>query len=119
MKRLLLKVVCVAVTCGTVLGGCAAYRSLHVVKQPTPVAAPVKATEPELVDASGATITRMPFRPGVSSVTVENMAKQKGCTGGVGAGLMTPPGPVEVYRMICDNRSVYTARCELRQCKAM
>jgi hypothetical protein len=78
------------------------------------VAAPV-----QLVDASGVPIERVPFRAGVSSVTVEKMAKMQACVGGIGAGLVTPPGPVEVYRMQCDNGKVYMARCELRQCRQM
>ncbi len=82
-------------------------------------AAPVKAAPAQLLDADGVPIERVPFRAGISSVTVENMAKKQGCTGGVGAGLMTEPGPIEVYRMMCDNGKVFRARCELRQCKAM
>jgi hypothetical protein len=74
---------------------------------------------PPLVDDNGAVIERVPFRAGVSSATVETMAKKAGCTGGQGAGLMTPQGPVEVYRMVCDNRTVYKAICELRQCKRL
>ena len=82
-------------------------------------AVPVKTAQAQLVDADGVPIERVPFRAGISSVTVENMAKKQGCSGGVGAGLMTEPGPVEVYRMMCDNGKVFRARCELRQCKAM
>jgi hypothetical protein len=51
------------------------------------------------------------------------MAKQQGCTGGQGAALITQPGPVEVYRMRCEDGKlsgkVFMARCELRQCKQM
>ncbi|MDM5176839.1 hypothetical protein PO883_06460 [Massilia sp. DJPM01] len=111
MKRLLLAVMCVAV-----LGGCSSGRKQKVAARPAPVkmAAPVQAPA---LDAKGQPIAHVPFRPGVSSVTVENMAKKQGCTGGVGAGLMTPPGPVEVYRMVCNNRTIFQAKCELRQCK--
>jgi hypothetical protein len=88
--------------------------------KPAPLPLPVaKAGQPQLVDANGAPIERVPFRAGVSTVTVENMAKQIGCVGGQGAGLVTPPGPVEVYRMICESRRVFTARCEFRQCRAI
>lgn len=82
---------------------------------------PVARTTPQdtVYDASGAVIERIPFRAGVSSVTVENMAKREGCVGGQGAGLMTAPGPVEVYRMICESRRVYVAKCEFRQCKSV
>ena len=66
-------------------------------------------------------IERVPFRAGVSSTTVEKMASQYGCasTTSQGAGLMTPQGPVEIYRMICDSNRVFMARCEFRQCRPM
>ncbi|MQA42630.1 hypothetical protein [Rugamonas aquatica] len=67
----------------------------------------------------GVEIQKVPFRAGVSSATVENLAKQQGCQGGWGAGLVSEPGPVEVYRMTCENGKVFMARCELKQCKAM
>ncbi|WP_338847444.1 hypothetical protein V8J88_01850 [Massilia sp. W12] len=57
------------------------------------------------------------FVAGVSSVTVENMAKKVGCTGGPGAARVSDKGPVEIYRMQCSNGQVFQARCELRQCK--
>ena len=110
MKRWILVITCLAL-----LGGCSHFKRKKVAVQ----AAPVKVQEPQLVDADGVAIERVPFRAGISSATVENMAKKQGCTGGVGAGLMTEPGPVEVYRMICDNGKVFRAKCELRQCKAM
>ena len=110
MKQLL-----VVVACAVLLIGCSGSRAKRVAAQRTPV--PVADTH--LYDANGAVIERVPFRAGISSVTVENMAKQNGCTGGVGAGLMTAQGPVEVYRMLCENGQVYMARCELRQCKKM
>lgn len=108
MKRLLL-----LVSSAVVLTGCA-------MTFPKPVPLPpahAKATEPVLMDANGTPMERIPFRAGVSTVTVETMAKQAGCVGGQGAGLITPQGPVEMYRMMCDNQQVYTARCEFRQCK--
>lgn len=97
------------------LGGCT------LVKREPVVAAPVlKRGEPaQLVDANGVPIERVPFRAGISSATVEKMARGDGCVGGQGAGLVTEPGPVEVYRIMCDNGQVYRARCELRQCKRM
>lgn len=106
MKRLI-----VLMSCAVVLSGCA------VRSGPMPV------WNPALKSASSATagdgIERVAFRTGISSVTVEKMAAANGCKGGQGAGLMTPPGPVEVYRMVCDSRQVYMARCEFRQCKPM
>ncbi len=64
-------------------------------------------------------IQMVEHRGGVSSVTVEKIAKNYGCTGNKGAGLITPQGPVEVYRMACDNGKAFLAKCELRQCSAM
>ncbi|MEJ7804507.1 MAG: hypothetical protein WKG03_01100 [Telluria sp.] len=62
---------------------------------------------------------RTPFRAGVSTVTVEKMAQAQGCVGGQGAGLMTPQGPVEIYRMVCETGQVFMAKCELRQCRTV
>jgi hypothetical protein len=88
---------------------------------PAPVA-PVAPAAPVAAPAAPAVET-IPFRTGVSSATVEKMAKQLGCTGGLGAGLITQPGPVEVYRMRCEDGKlsgkVFMARCELRQCTRM
>lgn len=67
----------------------------------------------------GVEVQKVEFRPGVSSATVEKLAKAEQCRGGQGAGLVTESGPVEVYRMACDDGRVFLARCELRQCKAM
>lgn len=64
-------------------------------------------------------VQKVELRPGVSSTTVERLAKRYGCTGSAGAGLLTAKGPVEVYRMQCDNGKSFTARCELRQCRPM
>jgi hypothetical protein len=99
------------------LGGCTLFKS-KVAPAPAPVTAARPAT-PGLLDPNGTPIERVPFRTGVSSATVEKMAKQQGCTGGQGAGLMTEAGPVEVYRMRCENGKVFMARCELRQCVKM
>ncbi|WP_342119347.1 hypothetical protein [Pseudoduganella sp. OTU4001] len=67
----------------------------------------------------GVEVQKVEFRPGISSATVEKLAKAEQCRGGQGAGLVTEAGPVEVYRMACDNGKVFLARCELRQCKPM
>lgn len=109
MKRLF-----VLVACAVVLGGCASKKPVRTVY------APVKAAPaPDMVDAYGVPIERIAFRAGVSSVTVENMAKAEGCVGGQGAGLTSAPGPVETYRMICSSRRVFLARCEFRQCRSV
>ena len=97
------------------LSGCAMFKSTPL---PAPVAAaPAKAAS-QLVDANGVPIERVPYRVGVSSVTVEQLARQHACSG-QGAGLITEPGPVEVYRLQCSDGKVFMARCELRQCRKM
>jgi hypothetical protein len=98
------------------LGGCSMF---HKPLPPAPGAAPSAAKPAGLVDADGTPIQKLPFRLGVSSNTVEKMAKQQACTGGQGAALITETGPVEVYRMQCDNGKVFMARCEMRQCRQM
>ena len=92
------------------LSACSMFHS-HIA-EPAPTAPPAAARE-------GLVIEKVPFRVGVSSATVEKMARSQSCTGGAGAGLVTQAGPVEVYRMLCDNGKVFMARCELRQCKPM
>jgi hypothetical protein len=67
----------------------------------------------------GTEIQKVEFRPGVSSASVERLAKAAGCEGGLGAGLVSEPGPVEIYRMACSDGRAFKARCELRQCKPM
>lgn len=64
-------------------------------------------------------VQKVEFRSGVSSATVERLAKRYGCEGLGGAGLLTAQGPVEVYRMQCNNGSTFMAQCELRQCRPM
>lgn len=64
-------------------------------------------------------IVKLPFVAGVSTFTVEAIAKRHGCWGGIGAGRITAKGPIEVYRMNCDSGQVFLARCEFRQCKAL
>ncbi len=92
---------------------------------PAPVAMPApvaKAVPPPQTSARAAMpyqLETIPFQAGVSSVTVENLAKKVGCRGGQGAGLITEKGPVEIYRMLCDNGTAFLARCEFRQCKQM
>lgn len=85
---------------------------------PTLPAAPVASRIAEQ-NSENTTIQTVEFQVGVSSVTVEKMAKEAGCQGGKGASLLTTQGPVEVYRMRCDSGKTYMAKCELRQCSAM
>jgi hypothetical protein len=77
------------------------------------------AQAPKRVMANGVEVQTVDFRPGISSATVERMARDASCQGGTGAGLVSETGPVEIYRMKCDNGNVFMARCELRQCKPM
>lgn len=70
-------------------------------------------------EAGSVVVQKVEFKPGVSSATVERLAKQAGCAGSSGAGLVTEKGPVEVYRMQCDNGVNFLARCELRQCRPL
>lgn len=87
--------------------------------QPTQVAVAPKPAKVNPLLVNGVEVQRVDFRPGISSATVEKLAKAEQCRGGQGAGLVTEVGPVEVYRMACDNGKVFLARCELRQCKPM
>jgi len=56
------------------------------------------------------------FILGVSSNTVEKLARQSGCESAQGAGLISEPGPLETYSVQCRDGRVFLARCELRQC---
>ena len=105
----------VMICLAAMLGGCASHKT----RLPAPAAAPVVRQAAGPADADGTPIQKLPFRLGVSSNTVEKMAKQQACTGGQGAGLVTEPGPIEVYRMQCDNGKVFMARCDMRQCRQM
>lgn len=102
MKRTLLVI-------AILLSGCSMFKT-KMAPEPVVAARPGSTETP---------IQAIPFVTGVSSVTVENLAKAQSCRGGQGAGLVTPAGPVEVYRMRCDNGQVFMARCELRQCRQM
>ena len=107
MKRLAL-----LAACTLTLGACS------MLKTPMPVA-PLTTIAPVAPMAPAQPIERIPFRQGISSVTVEKLGKQQACASDEGAGLLTAPGPIEVYRMVCRSGKVFMARCELRQCRAM
>ena len=111
---------------GLLLNGCYGSRSRVTGLDQARAAVPAKPRAVQLasdgtpeVKSEGVVIEKLAFRAGKSSATVEKMAKKQACSGGVGAGLVTSPGPVEVYRMVCDNGKVFLAKCELRQCKPM
>ena len=110
MKRSLL-----LVSCAVALSACSMFKT----KMPPAPPAPAKPAVAQLLDENGVPIERIAFRPGVSSVTVERLGKLRSCISSEGAGLVTEPGPVEVYRMVCEGGKVFMARCELRQCTAM
>lgn len=90
------------------LGGCSALGSRVDLSEPA------VAPSPDVVE-----IQRVPFKVGVSSATVEQLARAQACASEQGAGLITEPGPIEVYRMQCQDGKVFMARCELRQCRKM
>lgn len=116
MKRLPAAMVCTAFL-AALLGGCSHF---HRSASSTPGTAHVAPAGPAgPMEPDGTPIQKLPFRLGVSSNTVEKLARQQACSGGQGAGLVTERGPVEVYRMQCDNGKVFMARCELRQCRQM
>ena len=96
------------------LGGCSALHGRMPAQAPEMQVEPVYRAEADKVE-----IQKIPFHTGVSSATVERMARDQACTGGQGASLITEPGPVEVYRMQCADGKVFMARCELRQCRKM
>jgi hypothetical protein len=75
--------------------------------------------EPGRSDIAAIKIEKVAFRLGLSSSTVEKLAKQQGCSSRMGAGLITDSGPVEIYRINCQDGRLFLARCELRQCNIM
>jgi hypothetical protein len=53
---------------------------------------------------------------GKHSYAVEKMAGAAGCNGGSGAYLTTESGPIEDYRIDCEDGATYLARCEYGTC---
>ena len=96
------------IAAAVLLGGCA------VAGGGVDLSEPVVTPSPDVVE-----IQRVPFKVGVSSATVEKLARAQACASEQGAGLITEPGPIEVYRMRCQDGKVFMARCELRQCRKM
>ena len=99
------------------LAGCAALPGMFggeraaADAEPIAAAAAPAAAEPQ--------IQTIPFQAGVSSMTVEKLALKYGCSARKGAARITDKGPVEVYRMACDDERVLLLKCELRQCQMM
>lgn len=128
MNRILLMLsvmALVAVTgCSAISPGSREQIGARAIVQPqATVSAAASNRNPDLVvvnDGAGTVvIKKVEFRQGISSATVERLGKRAGCTGNAGAGLVTEKGPVEVYRMQCDNGTSFLAKCEFRQCKPM
>jgi hypothetical protein len=125
MKRLLLSVLPVLM-----LGACSYLPFNHDKEQQdeaarraasarTPALSVLASDGSKRVLVEGVEIEKVAFRAGVSSATVERMGRNASCKSGPGAGLVSEPGPVEVYRIACDSGKTYMARCELRQCKPL
>ena len=99
------------------LAGCAALPGMFGGEHPAAAAPlPLAAAAPAAAEPQ---IQTIPFLAGVSSMTVEKLALKYGCTASKGAARITDKGPVEVYRMACDDERILLVKCELRQCKAM
>lgn len=99
------------------VAGCAALPGMLAGERPAADAAPLAvAAAPAPAEPQ---IQTIPFQAGVSSMTVEKLAQKYGCSGRKGAARITDQGPVEVYRMACDDERVLLVKCELRQCKMM
>jgi hypothetical protein len=120
------RMVLMAVTAAIIVAGCGAVapkdQALPITQAGAKGAAAPSRNAGTIVinDAAGtAEVQKVEFRSGVSSSTVERIAKAAGCTGREGAGLVTEKGPVEIYRIQCENGKTFMARCELRQCKPM
>lgn len=103
-----------------------------------PVAAPVAATpapapvanfvaEPKVVKMTTtpapttdkSTLQLIEFQIGVSSHSVERLAKERSCGTTKGAGLVSPKGARELYKVQCTDGRVLMATCELRQCSVV
>lgn len=99
------------------VAGCAALQRMSAGDRPA-AAAPTLSAAAAPASAEPQ-IQTIPFQAGVSSMTVEKLALQYGCSAKKGAARITEKGPVEVYRIACDDERTLLVKCELRQCKAM
>lgn len=96
---------------------------------PAPAPAPVAnfVAEPKVVNVTTApapsteksTLQLIEFQIGVSSHSVERLAKERSCGTTKGAGLVSPKGARELYKVQCTDGRVLMATCELRQCSVI
>ncbi|WP_395006761.1 hypothetical protein [Undibacterium sp.] len=116
MLRLFISFTTIIVLSSGILTACASVKSFSLLGNSTNAPKPVvKSQQAPASEASK--IERVPFELGISSVTVERMAKKSNCQSTKGAGLLHKKGPVEVYRVLCEDGREIKARCEMRQCE--
>ena len=120
MKRIMSISICLAPLLLVACAGSAptARESARAERQGVPRTAPERNVVRVTDDGGTVAVEKLPFRSGISSATVEKLARSAGCSGQA-AGLISEKGPVEVYRMQCDDGRVFMARCEFRQCRPM
>jgi len=109
-------------TMATLLSGCASMSGVagnETAAAPQHTGSAAKNATRVQDDTGSVVIQQVEYRSGVSSATVERLARRFGCEGTNGAGLITEKGVVEVYRMRCENGTTFLAQCELRQCRPM
>jgi hypothetical protein len=99
----------VLLLCVSTLNAC---KSINL-KEPVKANLSSQSTEEKVV------IEKIQNNPGVSSTTVERLAIKNQCEPIELVNLLTPRGPVEIYRATCSNGKIIMARCELRQCTIM
>ena len=116
MLRLITLFTTIIVLSSGLLTACSSIKMFSSSEKNTSVAKPVVMQQPTPANEIGK-IERVPFELGVSSVTVERMAKQNNCQSEKGAGLLHKKGPIEVYRVMCEDGREIKARCDMRQCE--
>ena len=96
--------------------GLNACKSINL-KEPVPVKANPTATVQS--SENNVVIEKIQNNPGISSTTVERLAIKNQCEPTEIVSLLTPKGPIEIYRATCSSGKIIMARCELRQCQVM
>ncbi len=105
LKRIAITTFVIAIT------GCSIWKPKEAPKPP-----PAKPSAETQAAADEKARRKAEFHLGRSSYVVTLMAKQVGCINDVGSAMTSPAGPIETYKMYCDNGQVFQAKCELRQC---